>query len=58
MKASRSRIKNAIAKAERRKAGKPKQSKYEAKRFVPATPTAIDEALDRAAKFYEDEANG
>lgn len=36
MKPSRSRIKNAIDKAQKRKAGKPKQSKYEAKRFAPA----------------------
>lgn len=45
MKPSRSRIKNAIAKKERREAGKPKQSKYEAKRFAPPAPTALGDAL-------------
>lgn len=45
MKPSRSRIKNAIDKAQKRKAGKPKQSKYEAKRFAPPAPTALGDAL-------------
>ena len=46
MKASRSRIKNAIAESEKRKAGPPKVSKYAAKRQEGAkTTNAMTEAL-------------
>lgn len=55
MKASRRNVKNAIAKSEARKGGKPKQSKYEAKRFAPAAPTALGDAL---AALNTDQADG
>lgn len=44
MKASKSRIKNAIAKAEKRKAGKPLISKYALKNRPPKAPAKEGDA--------------